>query len=96
MGLSSDELRQVARRQLQERRDFVPHLLVYILVNGVLALVWAMTSRGLFWPGFVLAAWGVGLLMHAWSAFLRRPITEADLDRYVAKLSGRTGGSNPT
>jgi hypothetical protein len=29
----------------------------------------------------VIAAWGVGLVLHAWEVFVRRPITEADVER---------------
>ena len=61
MSVTPDDLRQVALKQLQERRDFMPHLLAYILVNAGLVLVWALVSHGIFWPGFVLlfgaAAW---------------------------------------
>jgi len=28
----------------------------------------------------VLAAWGAGLVLHAWDVFVRQPITEADID----------------
>jgi len=96
MTVTPDDLRQVALKQLQERRDFVPHLLAYVLVNGGLVVVWALTNtHTIFWPAFVLAFWGIGLVIHAWSAFLRRPVTEADVDRYVARLQGRGGGQHP-
>ncbi|MGA3183030.1 MAG: 2TM domain-containing protein [Candidatus Dormibacteria bacterium] len=92
MSVTTNDLRQLALKQLQERRDFVPHLLAYVLVNAGLVLVWAVTSRTVFWPGFVLVFWGVGLVIHAWSAFFRRPITEDEVERYMARLSGRAGG----
>jgi hypothetical protein len=34
----------------------------------------------------------VGLVIHAWSAFVRRPITEAEVERYMARLRSRDGG----
>ena len=86
MSVTPDDLRQVALKQLQERRDFMPHLLAYILVNAGLVLVWALVSHGIFWPGFVLLFWGCGLVIHALTAFVRKPITEAEVERYMARL----------
>jgi hypothetical protein len=90
MAVTDTDLRQAALKQLQERRDFVPHLLAYILVNAGLVVVWALTSpKAIFWPGFVLVFWGVGLVIHAWNAFFRRPITEAEVERHMARLRGQ-------
>ena len=89
MPESDYELRAIARKRIEERRGVVPHLLTYILVNGGLVLLWAtVAGRGFFWPAFVLAPWGIGLVMHIWSAYFRTPITETDIDREVERLSG--------
>ncbi|TFD80352.1 2TM domain-containing protein [Cryobacterium sp. Sr8] len=52
-----------------------------MVVNAFLVGVWAVTGRGYFWPGWVLAGWGVALRLDAWNALYRRPITESDIDR---------------
>lgn len=49
----------------------------------------AVTGRGYFWPIWVLGGWGIGLVMHYWEAFMRRPVTEADVDAEVRRLQGR-------
>lgn len=72
--------RTVARRRIQARRDFGAHVVSYVVVNAFLVLIWALSSRGYFWPAWVLGGWGVGLVLHAWDVFLRHPITEADID----------------
>ena len=41
---------------------------------------------GYFWPGWVLAGWGVLLLLDAWNAQYPRPITDEDLDRELRSL----------
>lgn len=74
-----------ARKRLQERRDFGSHLVAYVVVNAFLIGVWAMTGAGYFWPAWVLAGWGVGLVLHAWEVFFRRPITEAEIDDEVRR-----------
>ena len=41
--------RDRAVQQLKKRRDFHAHLLVYVLVNGFVVLIWALTgSAGFF------------------------------------------------
>jgi len=45
-----------------------------------------VTGFGYFWPGWVLAGWGVLLLLDAWNVLYRRPITEEDLDRELRRL----------
>jgi hypothetical protein len=68
-----------ARKRVTLRRDFGSHLVVYFVVNAALVLVWAFTGAGYFWPVWVLGLWGIGLVLHAWEAFVRRPITDADI-----------------
>jgi hypothetical protein len=72
--------REAARRRLQARRDFGSHLVSYVVVNAFLIGVWAVTGGGYFWPVWVIACWGMGLVLHAWDVFWRRPLTEADID----------------
>lgn len=75
-----DGEREAARRRVAARRDFASHCVAYVIVNGFLVVVWALTGRGYFWPVWVLGAWGVGVVLHAWDVFVRRPVTEADVD----------------
>jgi len=46
------ELRERALVHLKKKRDFFAHLLVYVMVNSLIVVVWAMTSGGFFWPIF--------------------------------------------
>ncbi len=72
--------RDLARKRVQSKRDFTSHLVAYAVVNAFLIGVWAFTGAGYFWPAWVLAGWGIGLVLHAWDIFGRRPITESDVD----------------
>jgi hypothetical protein len=83
-GSRADE-RQVARRRVQARRDFGSHLLAYVLVNAALVAVWAATGGGYFWPAWVICLWAIGLVLHAWDVFIRRPVTEADVDAELGR-----------
>ena len=75
-----DTERTRIRSRLQARRDFGSHLAAYVVFNGCLIAIWALTGGGYFWPAWVLGIWGAGLLLHAWETFGHRPITEADID----------------
>ncbi len=77
--------REVARRRVQNRRDFTSHLVAYVVINAFLVGVWTVTGAGYFWPVWIIGGWGVGLVLHAWDAFLRRPVTDADIDAELAR-----------
>lgn len=82
MARTTDDARTAARKRLEERQGFIPHLLVYLLFNTGLIMVWVTSDpHGFFWPGVVLLLWGIGVVMHAWNAFFARPVTEDDVDR---------------
>ncbi|HSK49705.1 MAG TPA: 2TM domain-containing protein [Solirubrobacterales bacterium] len=85
------ELRKQALLELKKKRDFVNHAITYGIVNGLLLVIWALTGAGFFWPGFVIAGWGIGLALNAWDVFLRKPISEDQIEREAARL--RQGGN---
>lgn len=70
----------LARKRVSDRRDFSSHLVAYIVVNAFFVLIWALTGAGYFWPAWIIGGWGIGLVMHAWDAFVRRPVTDADVE----------------
>jgi len=87
VAITDEELRRSARERVEARRGLVPHVLVFILVNAGLIAIWAWIQRGgFFWPGIILAAWGVGLIMHVWAAYFQRPVTSADVEREMERL----------
>jgi hypothetical protein len=79
-GRSPNSARTEARKRLEARRDFGSHVVAYFVVNAFLIVTWALTGAGYFWPAWVIGGWGIGVVLHAWDAFLRRPITDADID----------------
>jgi hypothetical protein len=82
-----DALREEAVRRLKGRRDFQAHLLAYVLVNTLLWAIWAVTDLGGFpWPIFPTLAWGIGVAFNAWDIYVRKPITETDVERELERL----------
>jgi hypothetical protein len=81
--------RAVVRQQLQARRDFASHLFVFFVVNTAVVLIWAITGSGYFWPAWLIGLWAIGVVMHGWDAFIRRPVTEDDVDAVLRKHGSR-------
>ena len=79
-GIEPTTERERVRKRLQDRRDFGSHLVVFVVVNAFLVAAWAITDSGYFWPAWVLAAWSIGLVLHAWETFMHRPVTDDDVD----------------
>ncbi len=69
-----------ARRRVEKKRKFRGDVVAYVVINAFLIGVWAATGLGYFWPGWVLAGWGVVLVLDAWNAFFRQPVTNADIE----------------
>jgi hypothetical protein len=90
--VSDEGLREEAMRRLKGRRDFQAHLLAYVLVNTLLWAIWAVTDLGGFpWPIFPTLGWGIGVAFNAWDVYVRRPITESDVERELERLRRKTG-----
>lgn len=71
--------RELARRRIQKRRGLQTNLVAFVVVNAFLVGVWALTGGGYFWPGWVIGAWAIGVVMATWD-YYRGQITEADID----------------
>ncbi|MEZ5233604.1 MAG: 2TM domain-containing protein [Acidimicrobiia bacterium] len=76
-----DQRHADALKRLKAKRDFRNHLAAYVIVNAMLLAVWALSGGGYFWPGWILAGWGIGVAFNAYGVYLERPITEADIQR---------------
>lgn len=80
--------RERAVRTLETRRKFRGDAVAYVAVNVFLIIVWLLTGRGYFWPGWVLSAWGVLLALDGWNAYLRKPISDQDIELEMRRMRG--------
>ena len=77
--IDQENAREAAIKRLKAKRDFKMHLGAYLIVNAMLVAIWALSSRGNFWPIWVILFWGVGLAFNGWSAYFQKPISEEDI-----------------
>ena len=85
---NEEELRQQAVERLKKRRDFRGHVFMYVAVNTVLVVIWAVTGAGFFWPIFPILGWGIGVAANAWEVYGRKPLTEEEIQREQQRLRG--------
>jgi vacuolar-type H+-ATPase subunit I/STV1 len=76
----------MAVERLKKKADFWKHLLVFVLFNGMFALVWAMTGRHFFWPIFVIGGWGIGLIAHGVDTYGHGTPSEEEISEEMARL----------
>lgn len=83
---TEQELRELAVSQLKKKRDFRAHVFIYVAVNAMLVVIWAVTGSGFFWPIFPILGWGVGVAANAWDVYGRKPIGEDEIQREAERL----------
>ena len=94
----------VAVNRISRRRNFVTHVVAYLLGSLLVTIVWATTEyqNAEGWPTalrtgrqnhdwdpwivYPLLAGAIGVAVHAWIAYGRRPITERELAEEIARL----------
>ncbi len=79
--------RDAALKRVKAKRDFRNHLSVYLIVNGMLVLIWALSGGGYFWPIWPIAGWGVGIAINAWAVYFERPISEEEIQREMKRIA---------
>jgi hypothetical protein len=80
------QLRELAERSLKKKQDFRGHVVVYLLVNALLVVIWAVAGAGFFWPIFPILGWGCAVAMNAWDVYGRRPASEDQIRREMERL----------
>jgi hypothetical protein len=83
-----EELRAKAEERVSERAHLLQHIATYIIVNGFLVIVWALSGAGYPWFLWVMAGWGIGLAAHIVGYFtgtrgqaMRDKMVEKEMER---------------
>jgi hypothetical protein len=65
-----DEKLERARRVARRKMDFLRHVIIYLVVMAVLAIINNVTGGGYQWWLWPALGWGIGVVAHFLSAFL--------------------------
>ena len=76
--MSEEEIYRLARKRVEEKKGFRIHLAVYIGVNILLVIIWAVTGAGFPWFVFPLGGWGIGILFHFLGVYVFSQQSERD------------------
>ena len=74
------ELRRRAERRVSAKTGFRSHAVIYVFVNGALAVLNLMTTPHYLWVKWPVFGWGIGLAAHGLSVY---GTGEADRERAV-------------
>lgn len=84
-----DELREAATRRIEAKRRLAQSVFVYLAVNTLLVVIWAVNGGGGFWPIWPILGWGLAVALQAWKVYGSSPITEEDISNEMAKRETR-------
>lgn len=93
--MTDDEIRKIAVRRVRAKQGFLTHLIVYVIVNSLLVAAWAIFTGGiLFWPAFIMAGWGIGVLLHGLNVFVYHGGWEQnEIEKEICRLKKNSGQS---
>ncbi len=86
MEINVEQRREQAIKRIKEKNDFKIHLVVYLTVNAMLVVIWAFTGAHFFWPIFVMAFWGIGVVINGYTAYRGNRYTEDQIEREMKNL----------
>lgn len=83
-----EEVRAKAEKRVRQKVELLSHIGTYLVINGFLVVVWALSGAGYPWFLWVMAGWGIGLVFHIIGYFTGKR-GEATRDRMIQKEIGR-------
>ena len=61
--MNEDQIYEEARKRVKAKRDFWGNFIVYVVVNVICFLIWALGDRGYPWFLWVLGPWGIVIIL---------------------------------
>jgi 2TM domain len=86
--IETEELRSEALRRIKRKRDFVGHVVLYVLINAGLWVVWALDGAKTndVWPAWVTGIWLVILVLDAYKIYKQRPISDQQIEDEMGRI----------
>ena len=77
-----------ARKNLQVRRHWQNSLMSMVVVSVLLVVIWAITGAGYFWPGWVIGAFAVVMVLR-YARSQRGPISQEEVEEEAHRIQSR-------
>jgi hypothetical protein len=87
--LTEEEVYEIAKKRVKNKKDFYGHLGVYVGVNILLIVIWALSGGGYAWFVWPLGIWGVFVLWGALDVFVFSKGVQSDklaIEKEVEKI----------
>ena len=84
----SEDLRSQAVKRIKRKRDFLGHVVLFLVVNAGLWVIWAIDGGNTddLWPAWVTGIWSAILVLDAFKVYGERPITDQQIESEIARL----------
>lgn len=88
--MAEDPVRKAAISRIKARQNFWRMVAGFVIVNAIMIVIWLISDRGYFWPGWVLFGTGIATAYSALAAYGpgRKPITDSQVDDEMKKMQG--------
>jgi uncharacterized membrane protein YiaA len=77
--------RDQALKNVRMRRHFQNSIMTMVVIAAFLVVVWAVSGAGYFWPGWIIAAFAV-LMVLRYVRHRRGPITEDEISKETDRM----------
>jgi 2TM domain len=86
--LEESELRDQARKRLEDKRGFWNFVATWVVVSLLLVVIWLIADEGYFWPIWPIAGIGVAVALQGWKVYGQKPISESDIQQEMQRQRG--------
>ena len=67
--MKNQKLQKTDRSKAKEKVDFRIHIINYIVINAILAVINLTLTPGYMWFIWPLLGWGIGIILHALNVY---------------------------
>jgi hypothetical protein len=85
-----EDVRAKAIKRIKRKRDFLGHVVVFLVINAGLWVVWAVDGANTddLWPAWVTGIWLVILVLDAFKVHGERPISDQQIEEEMRRMEG--------
>lgn len=88
--MDDKDIRNYVEQRIARWADFTMHLVGYIIGNGIIWLLWALSNSGFsfIWPLLISLFWLIGLAIHGVEVFYKTVVLERAYQHELNRVHG--------